>query len=153
MKAALLARAIRPLAMVAAIAYTSAIAGGSYEPVLVNRISISSGVEYQLVVTPLKVRGRDGALDPYMGQCATFTVYGTYSRGTRFPSFVTRDGHLAALAYLKEAHAADRPVNLGWMGTGFVPVDSGAPCTFRSRALHLHTEHDSQAVISYHDAI
>lgn len=135
------------------IACNSAIAGGSYEPVYINRISISSGVEYELVVTPLKVRGRVGYLDPYMGQCATFTVIGTYSRRAKLPSFVTRDGHLAALTHLREAHAADRLVNLGWMGTGFVPVDSGAPCQFRSRALHLHTEQDTQAVISYHDPI
>ena len=31
-------------------------------------------------------------------------------------------------------------MNLGWMGTGFVPVDSGRTCEFRSRALHLHIE-------------
>jgi hypothetical protein len=143
----------RSLAFTAAIACTSAVADGSFEPVYVNRLSIVNGVEYELVVTPLKVAGRDGYVDPYMGQCATFTVHGTYSRGTRFPSYVTRDGHRAALAHLRQAQAADRPVNLGWMGAGFVPVDSGTSCTFRSRALHLYMEQGTEAVISYHDPL
>ena len=143
----------RLLTLIATVACTSAIAGGSFEPVHINRISITNDVEYELVVTPLNMGRRDGYADPYMGQCAVFTVHGTYSRGTKFPSFVTREGHLAALAYLRQAHAANRPVNLGWMGTGFVPVDPAIPCTVRSRALHFHVEQDNQAVLSYHDAI
>jgi hypothetical protein len=55
---------------------TSAVAGGSFEPVHVNRINIINGVEYELVVTPLNMGRRDGYADPYMGQCAIFTVYG-----------------------------------------------------------------------------
>jgi hypothetical protein len=143
----------RLLALTAALACTSAVAGGSFEPVYINRLSIVNGVEYELVVTPLKVVGRDGYPDPYMGQCTTFTVHGTYSRAIRFPSNVTRDAHRAALAYLREAQAADRPVNLGWMGTGFVAVDSGARCEFRSRALHLYIEQGTEAVISFHDPL
>jgi hypothetical protein len=141
------------IALAAAMAWGAALAGGSFEPVYINRLSIVNGVEYELVVTPLKVVGRDGNLDPYMGQCTTFTVHGTYSRAIRFPSNVTRDAHRAALAYLREAQAADRPVNLGWMGTGFVPVDSGARCEFRSRALHLYIEQGTEAVISYHEPL
>ena len=141
------------MAFTAAMACGAALAGGSFEPVYIKRLSIVNGVEYELVVTPLKVAGRAGYVDPYMGQCATFTVRGTYSRATRFPSDVTRDGHRAALAYLQQAQAADRPVNLGWMGTGFVPVDSGAPCEFRSRALRLYIEQGIEAVISYHDPL
>ena len=56
-------------------------------------------------------------------------------------------------AHLKQAQAADRWVNLGWMGTGFVPADSGAPCAFRSKALHLHVEQGTEAVISYHEPL
>jgi hypothetical protein len=141
------------LACIAWMASAPALADGSFEPVHVNRISIVNGVEYELVVTPLKVRGRDRSADPYMGQCTIFTVHGTYSRRSGLPSFLTRAGHFAALAHLKQAHAADRWVNLGWMGTGFAPADSGAPCTFRSRALHLHVEQGTQAVISYHDPL
>jgi hypothetical protein len=144
----------RPLlVMFAFLVCASARAEGSFEPVYINRISIVNGVEYELVVTPLKVRGRDGYADPYMGQCTTFTVQGTYARRARLPAFVTRDGHVAALAHLKQAQAADRWVNLGWMGTGFVPADSGAPCTFRSRALHLHVEQGTEAVISYYEPL
>jgi hypothetical protein len=141
------------IALAAAITCGSALADGSFEPVYINRLSIVNGVEYDLVVTPLKVAGRVGDLDPYMGQCNTFTVHGTYSRAVRFPSNVTREAHRAALAYLREAQAADRPVNLGWMGTGFVPVDSGTPCEFRSRALHLYIEQGTEAVISYHEPL
>jgi hypothetical protein len=145
--------ASRLLMLITMFSCTSAVAGGSFEPVHINRINIINRVEYELVVTPLNMGRRDGYEDPYMGQCAIFTVHGTYSRWINFPSFVTRDGHLAALAYLREAHAAKRPVNLGWMGTGFVPVDPALPCTVRSRALHFHTEQGTRAVISYHDAI
>jgi hypothetical protein len=105
------------------------------------------------VVTPLRRPARGDYLDPYMGGCTTFTVHGTYSRRVRFPAFVSREGHLAALAYLKQAHAVNVPVHLGWMGKGFAPVDSGAPCTYRSMGLHLHTEQGIEAVISYHDPI
>jgi hypothetical protein len=147
-------RTLSQLLLLIAMSYCiPAVAGGSFEPVHINRINIVNGVEYELVVTPLNMGRRDGYADPYMGQCAIFTVHGTYSRRINFPAFVTRDGHLAALAYLQEAHAAKRPVNLGWVGTGFVPVDAALPCTVRSRALRLHTDQDTQAVMSYHDAI
>ena len=59
------------MAFTAAMACGAALAGGSFEPVYIKRLSIVNGVEYELVVTPLKVVGRDGDLDPYMGQCAT----------------------------------------------------------------------------------
>ena len=144
---------IRLLMLAAAVVWESARAGGSYEPVYINRISVPNDVEYELVVTPLNWRPRDGYLDPYMGNCPTFTVHGTYSRNARLPSFVTRESHVAAVAYLRQAHAAHRTVNLGWMGGGFAPVDSGVPCTFRSKALHMYNEQDVEAVISYHDPI
>jgi hypothetical protein len=73
----------RLLVLIATFACTSAIAGGSFEPVHINRISIVNGVEYELVVTPLNMGRRDGYADPYMGQCAIFTVHGTYSRRTK----------------------------------------------------------------------
>jgi len=142
-------------ALIGGLICTSAIAGGSYEPVHVKSIRITNGTDYELVVAPLKRPERDGYVDPYMGRCALFTVRGTYSRShsIQFPSFVTRDAHLAALAHLSEAHAKGRVVNLGWMGGGFVPVQSGAPCVVHSRALHLLTEREVTSVVSYHDAI
>jgi hypothetical protein len=90
-----------------------------------------------------------------MGHCSLFTVRGTYSHfhSAKFPSFVTREAHLAALAHLSEAHAAGRTVNLGWMGGGFVLVQAHTPCVVRSRALHLFTERGVTSVVSYHDAI
>jgi hypothetical protein len=143
----------RLLPLITAIACTSAIAGGSFESVQIKSISITNKVQYELVVNPLKPASADGYVDPYMGRCTTFTVHGTYSRRYGFPDFVTRDAHLAALEHLRQAHLANRPVNLGWMGTGFVPVKSETPCVVRSRALHLHTERGTTAVVSYHDAI
>jgi len=141
------------LALLAAIVSTSATAGGSYEPVQIKSISINSEVDYELVVTPVKAAAQAGHIDPYMGRCPTFTVLGTYSHRYGFPAFVTRDAHLAALAHLKQAHAGNRVVNLGWMGNGFAPASSTTPCIVRSRALHLHTEDGTTAVVSYHDAI
>jgi hypothetical protein len=130
-------------------------AGGSYEPVQVKSIRITSGTDYELVVAPLKRPERDGYVDPYIGRCNLFTVRGTYStlHSKQFPSFVTREAHFAALAHLSEAHAKGRVVNLGWMGGGFVPVQPGTPCVVRSRALHLLTERGVTSVVSYHDAI
>jgi len=126
-------------------------AGGSYEAVQIKSIQITNGTDYELVVTPL-IPDRGGYLDPYMGHCTTFTVRGTFSaRG--LPSFVTRDAHMAALAYLSQARESNRPVNLGWWGTGFVPVRPDTPCVVRSRALHLETEKDVTAVMSLHNAI
>jgi hypothetical protein len=142
----------RLLALTLTLVCASAAAGGSFERVYINRLSIINGVEYELVVTPLNLSGRD-YVDPYMGRCATFTVHGTYSRRVAFPSFVTRDGHRAALAYLRQAHEANQPVNLGWVGTGFVPIDPALPCTVRSRALNLYMDQATRAVLSYHDAL
>jgi len=141
------------LALLAAIVCTSAIAGGSHEPVQIKIIKINSEVDYELVVIPVKAGAQEGYVDPYMGRCPVFTVRGTYSHRYGFPPFVTRNAHLAALAHLRQAYAANRMVNLGWMGTGFVPASSTTPCIVRSRALHLHTEDGTTAVVSYHDAI
>ena len=134
---------------------SSAPAGGSYESVEVKSIRITNGTDYELIVAPLVRSDRDGYVDPYMGRCPVFTVHGTYSRlqAIQFPSHVTRDSHLAALAYLSNAHSKRQVVKLGWMGTGFVPVQSNTPCVVRSRALHLFTEHEVTSVVSYHDAI
>jgi hypothetical protein len=129
-------------------------AGGSHEAVQIKSIRVTNGTDYELVVTPL-IPDRGGYLDPYMGRCDVFTVRGTYStlHSLRFPSFVTREGYLAALAYLSDAHASGRVVNLGWMGGGFVPEESTSPCVVRSRALQLFTEQEVTSVLSYHDAI
>src|SRR5262245_47067612 len=94
----------RSLPLIAALACASALADGSFEPVYINRISASDGVEYELVVTPLNRTSRDGYADPYMGPCPTFIVHGTYSRRAKLPSYVTREGHLTALAHLREAY-------------------------------------------------
>jgi hypothetical protein len=141
--------------LLAALLCSSATAGGSYEAVNITTFRVTSGTDYELVVEPLKRQDSGGYVDPYMGRCAVFTVRGTYSwvHSIRFPSHVTREGHLAALAYLSEAHAKRQVVNLGWMGSGFVPVESGTPCVVRSRALHLFTEREVTSVVSYHDAI
>jgi hypothetical protein len=142
-------------ALIAGIICASAMAGGSYESVEIKSIRITDSTDYELVVAPLN-RSEGGAyVDPYMGHCPLFTVRGTYSRlhSMRFPSFVTREAHLAALAHLSEAHLNGRVVNLGWMGGGFVPVRADTPCLVRSRALHLLTDQGVTSVVSYHDAI
>ena len=142
-------------ALIVGVVSGAAVAGGSHVPVEIKSIRIINGSDYELVVAPLKRPEPGGYVDPYMGRCSLFTVRGTYSQlhSVQFPSFVTRKAHLAALAHLSEAHAAGRTVNLGWMGGGFVPVQVGAPCVVRSRALHLFTEREVTSVVSYHDAI
>ena len=142
-------------ALIGALICWSATAGGSYESVKIKSFRITNATDYELVVAPLKRPDSGGHLDPYMGHCTVFTVRGTYSwlHSTQFPAHVTREAHLAALAYLSEAHAKGQVVNLGWMGTGFVPVQSDTPCLVRSRALHLFTEREVTSVVSYHDAI
>ena len=93
-----------------------------------------------------------------MGECAHFEVRGTYRRlkgdylWTHNPG-LSREEHRRALTYLQEAFKARRPVYLGWIGSGFVPIDAAHPCVVRSRALSL-TEDPKQRtwVTSYHDA-
>jgi len=142
-------------ALIAGIVCASATAGGSYESVEIKSLRITDRTDYELVVAPLR-RPEPGAyVDPYMGGCTVFTVRGTYSRlhSIQLPSDVTREGHLAALAHLTEAHSKGRVVNLGWVGRGFVPAQPGTPCVVRSRALHLLTERGVTSVVSFHDAI
>src|SRR5512145_2708153 len=89
-----------------AIAASWAMAGGSFEQVRVKDLRVDGETEYELVVVPIKSTRADGYKDPYLGSCETFTVRGTYARfysAFRFPEFVTRDAHLAALSHLKEA--------------------------------------------------
>ena len=142
-------------ALIAGVVCVSATAGGSYESVEIKSLRITDGTDYELVVAPLKRPEPGGFVDPYMGRCAVFTVRGTYSRlhSIQFPSFVTREAHLVALAHLSEARANRRVLNLGWMGGGFVPVQPDTPCVVRSRALHLLTERGVTSVVSFHDAI
>ena len=142
-------------ALIAGVVCVSAMAGGSYESVEIKSLRITDGTDYELVVAPLKRPDPGGFVDPYMSGCAVFTVRGTYSRlhSIQFPSFVTREAHLAALAHLSEARANRRVLNLGWMGGGFVPVQPDMPCVVRSRALHLLTERGVTSVVSFHDAI
>jgi len=130
----------------------AAMAGGSHESVEIKSIRSTNGTDYELVVAPLKSPER---LDTYIGRCPLFTVRGTYSRlhSIQFPSFVTREAHLVALAHLSEAYSKGQAVNLGWMGGGFSLVQADAPCVVRSRALHLLTEQGVTSVVSYHDAI
>jgi hypothetical protein len=80
-----------------------AVAGGSWERVLVDEIAIN-GVDYTLVVTPT-----DGAnTDPYFGRCQRFEVRGTYRwlQGTLFRQEpgLSRAAHLRALEFLRRAH-------------------------------------------------
>jgi hypothetical protein len=142
-------------ALMAGVVCLSATAGGSYESVEIKSFRITDGTDYELVVAPLKRPESGGYVDSSMGRCEVFTVRGTYSRlhSIQFPSFVTREAHLAALAHLSEARAKGTVVNVGWMGGGFAPVQPGTPCVVHSRALHLLTERGVTSVVSFHDAI
>jgi hypothetical protein len=126
-------------------------AGGSSERVVIDRLVIN-GVDYTLVVTP-----SDNAIrDPYFGHCKRFEVHGTYRwlRGTLFRQEpgLSRTRHLEALHYLQQAYEAQRPLELGWVGTGFMLFDPANPCMVKSRALALFKDDRGTYVLSYHDS-
>jgi len=129
-------------------------AGGSWEQVTVESLTLLNSTDYELAVHPEPINGE--YKDPYMGNCSRFTVKGSYSwiHSWRFPEFVTQENHKAALAYLRQAHGEKKAIFFGWMGTGFVAIDPANQCVVRSRALHLFTDAENGviAVISYHDA-
>jgi hypothetical protein len=130
-------------------------AGGSFSPVAVESLVFHSATEYELVVRPIETDLDALPRDPYFGKCPLFTVRGAYSivhSTLRFPAFVTRESHTAALAKLSGALKTRTPVNFGWIGTGFVPIDPKKPCVVRSRALHLRVDSGTTSVLSLHNA-
>jgi len=111
-----------------------------------------AGNDYTLVVHPTAT----DPPDPYMGACERFEVRGTYGllRGTgKNDAELSRAGHREALEFLQHAFIAGQVVELGWVGTGFVPVDPDKPCVVKSRALRLVKDEGHTRVMSYHDAI
>jgi hypothetical protein len=139
------------IAWVAAAVCSLAQAGGSATPVTIESLKVT-GTTYTLVVVPVTAN-KD---DPYMGNCARFTVHGLYwflDGALRQPEMLSRAQHLVALNYLQDAFEKHRVVNLGGMGTGFKPIDASQPCVVQSRALLLMEEDDVQYVVSFHNAI
>ena len=143
------------LSIVALLQTGGAVAGGSFEPVMVRRLTLKSATDYELVVQPISPN-TGGYRDPYFGNCLLFTVRGKYSKvhsALLFPEFVTRASHMAALTKLSEALKANSPVNFGWIGTGFVPIDPKNPCLVESRALYLRAAPEGAAVLSLHNGV
>ncbi len=91
-----------------------------------------------------------------MGSCERFEVRGTYrslrgwAKGQQ--AGLSRQGHREALQFLQQAFIAGKVIDLGWVGTGFVPVDAGKPCIVKSLALQLLKDDLGDHVLSYHDA-
>lgn len=134
---------------------SNALAGGSFQPVIVKSLTLDSATDYELVVQPSNPAA-SGYKDPYFGSCPLFTVRGAYSRihsALRLPEFVTRESHVAALAKLSDALKTSSLINFGWIGTGFEPIDPKTPCVVRSRALHLRVAPDTTVVLSLHNAV
>ena len=130
------------------------VAGGSYEPVLIEKINIFDITEYNLVVKPIKINKTGAYKDPYMGDCDRFIVIGTYRQTfPSFPEFVTRNSHLEALEYLRKAQERKKIVKFGWMGSGFAQIDHKNPCIVKSRALNLYKFEGEIAVISYYEPV
>lgn len=130
-----------------------AMAGGSWERVMVESLTVLNDTDYELIVIP-EQRSIEHK-DPYMGSCSRFTVKGGYSwlHAWRFPEVVNRENHKAALAYMQQAQGEKRMILFGWMGTGFVAIDPANKCVVRSRALQLLSDDGVTAVISYHNAV
>jgi hypothetical protein len=140
------------IAWFAAVVSSGAWAGGSDAPVTIESLEVN-GANYTLVVVPTEL-AKD---DPYIGRCARFTVLGTYRylKGAFLsqPEILSKKQHLAALEYLQNAFEKRLGVNLGWMGSGFTPIDDNEPCVVLSRALLLVEDGRGRAVISFHNAI
>jgi hypothetical protein len=127
-------------------------AGGSFESVEVRSLFTEGGSSYELVVSPVNKENDD----PYLKGCGVFVVIGSYSRihsWLHFPADVTLAGHQAALVRLREALDKRIPINFGWMGPGFEPIDPRHPCMVRSRALQIFSDHGTTAVLSYFGAV
>jgi hypothetical protein len=120
-------------------------------PVKIVRFD-TQGDHYTLVVYP----ARTNPPDPFMGTCDRFEVRGVWgslrgSKGDDEPG-LSKPGHFEAMQFLRDAFVAGQMVDLGWVGTGFIPVDSGKPCIVKSRALQLVKDGLGAHVLSYHDA-
>src|SRR5882724_10724566 len=130
---------------------TRAVAGGDEQRVSIDQLT-TDGVDYTLVVTPIS--SENSVADPVIGRCRRFEVRGTYRwlkgaiLGQDPP--LSRRGHLEALEYLRQSFLAKRAVDLGWIGTGFVPVDPKDACIVKSRALWLLTDERGKHVISFY---
>lgn len=138
----------------------SALAGGSSAPVRVLSLEAKNATDY---VTVLDVVGDSSPLPAGAGNCSRVEIHGTFgalkSKGhlgwlkdlLSPPSHdrLTKDGHSRALQYLKDAVASRETINVGYMGTGFVPITPTDPCVVGSRALELHAAPDGIAVISH----
>lgn len=140
----------------AAVLMISAVssAGGSDEPVTVKAFHRKGQVDYTLIVLPRPTEV-PGYKDPFLGHCKELVIRGSFKRlrgSFRSNPHVTREKHLAALAFLDRAVADGGEVMLGWMGTGFARVDATKPCELTSRALSLFVDDGKTAVVSFHDA-
>jgi hypothetical protein len=130
-----------------------AYAGGTWDPVLIERISVLSDTDYVLVVLPTPT----GFPFPVFGSCRRFEVHGSFSPLDGVPWFLSwfyeggpsREDHLAALRYLRKLAGSGKEINFGAMGYGFNPVNPKNPCVVESRGLQwLHG-----AVVSYYHEI
>ena len=141
--------------LLASMAFVSmpAVAGGSWERVSIAQLT-TDGVDYTLVVTA--VPAKTSVLDSFMATCRRFEVRGTYRwlKGAILGQepLLSRKGHLEALEYLRQSFLAKRSVDFGWIGTGFIPIDSKDPCIVKSRALWLFTDERGVHVFSFYIA-
>jgi len=129
-------------------------AGGSYGLVKVESLKMLSSIDYILVVAPVK--NDDAYKTPYMGECEKFEVHGTYGwlKGSWIshflpwmPEITFRENHLQALQKLKQYVGKDKPLQFGFMGSGFKILDEKNPCVVESKALELY---EDGAIYSYY---
>jgi hypothetical protein len=137
-----------------------ALAGGSWEPVHVQKLTMLSDTDYILVVLPVPDNNPYWK-DPWLGNCQRFEVHGTLQRleGTHWFTWwvtggaPTKEQHLAALARIKKFEGSKSVLNFGWMGTGFNIIDPKNPCIVESRGLDLvidgGEDGKTAAIVSY----
>jgi hypothetical protein len=130
-------RVILPIALCATALFASAaFAGGDWNPVHIDKITLISETKYILIVSPLR---------PINGGCRRVEVHGSFTRLDGVPwvlSWFYKGGpskasHVAALLYLQKSERAGNTVNFGEMGYGLNPVNPKNICIEESRGLEL----------------
>lgn len=138
-----------------------AFAGGNWQDVRIQKLTLLSETDYVLVVLPEPKES--GSKDPYMGDCKRFEVRGTLQRlkGKQWiDRFIwwnirgtpTKEEHLAALSYLKQFEGSQKTIHFGWIGRGFEIIDPQNPCIVESRGLRL-LDDKPKSVYSFFNAI
>jgi hypothetical protein len=116
------------------LSVSSTFAGGDSAPAQILDISILSDTK---ALVNAQILGKHN--NYFFGNCEFVTLHldhvperfwaKTWSR-----KLANKDTYNVAIQIISKAHAAKQPLNIGAIGTGFVPIE-GKTCVFQSRGL------------------